>query len=182
MAASTGLRQSSMLVSVSCSYRISWRSFSRRRPSPSSLMRSCRPIIMFRSMPEVKCLPSPRSTTARTSGVASAHCMLARMSCHICQFMALAFSGRLSVSVATWPSICVRMISNCMGCLAERLCLVGRQERGQPCAHLGAQGLQAAHRTDHHLEVHDLAILIEADHVDALELLVAHARAELQHH
>ena len=56
----------------------------------------------------------------------------------------------------------------------------GQNRRHAP-RHLRAQRLQSARRPHHHLEVDDAAGVVEADHVDALQLLVADLGAELQH-
>ncbi len=113
MAASTGLRQRSRLVSVSCRSRIRLRRFSRVRASQASFTMGRMPIIICRSMPAQKCSPAPCSTATRTAGVRSTHCIAARRSCHICRFIALALSGRFSVTSATWPSRPMRRVSNC---------------------------------------------------------------------
>ena len=45
---------------------------------------------------------------------------------------------------------------------------------------MGAERLEAARRADHHGEVDDLPVLVEANDVDPVELLILHARAELE--
>ena len=51
---------------------------------------------------------------------------------------------------------------------------------GKPCAHLGTQCLQATQGSHHHLKLDNLAVLVKAHQVYALELFVADAGAELQ--
>ena len=62
--------------------------------------------------------------------------------------------------------------------LAKSLAAVG----SETSLHLVAQGLQAAHGPDHDLEFDNFPLAIEADHVDALELTIAHPGAELEDH
>ncbi len=63
-----------------------------------------------------------------------------------------------------------------------RLRPCSRPDRRQAPAHFLAEGLEAAHGADHHFEVDDPAVVVEANHVDAFQFAFADPRAELQHH
>ncbi|MOA25957.1 hypothetical protein D3C78_1467170 [compost metagenome] len=103
MAAITGLRHSSRLLTLACRPTISRRNLSRLRASQLTSMARCMFISIARSMPAQKCLPLPDSTTARTSGCASHHSIACCNSCHIASFSELALSGRFST---TWATCC----------------------------------------------------------------------------
>jgi hypothetical protein len=56
------------------------------------------------SRPEEKARPAPVTTTARTVGSPAALAAAASSSPNIWRSMALSFSGRSRVTVATWPA------------------------------------------------------------------------------
>ena len=115
MAASTGLRQRSMLVSDACKSRITRRSFSRLRPSQLSSTSSATPASMARSIPEVKLVPFALITATRACDVASIQSKARRISSHIIRFIALALPGRL-----------MRMCAMCLSTLSCRVSNSGK--------------------------------------------------------
>src|SRR5262245_15845504 len=117
--------------------------------SGSALWAPPRASISLRSMPEQKAGPAPRTTTTRTSRLASSASKRSRSEARRAAFMALRCPGRLRVTVAT-PSSMAQRTSSDMTCLlgarGGRETADGLEHKGAPSHGIGIVALELQER------------------------------------
>src|SRR5262244_1762850 len=117
--------------------------------SGSALWAPPRASISLRSMPEQKAGPAPRTTTTRTSRLASSASKRSRSEARRAAFMALRCPGRLRVTVATPLSMAQRTSSD-MACLLGardgREATDGLEHEGAPLRGIGIVALELEER------------------------------------
>src|SRR6266481_3855023 len=119
--------------------------------------------ISLRSMPEQKAGPAPRTTTTRTSRLASRSSKRSRREASSAEFMALRWPGRLRVTVATPLSIAHRTSS-------DMACLLGVRRWRE-----GAHGVE--HERAPARGVGVIGLKLQEGGVDAEVEIALHARA-----
>src|SRR5215467_6825639 len=117
--------------------------------SGSALCAPPRASISLRSIPEQKAGPAPRTTTTRTSRLASSVSKRSRSEARRAAFMALRCPGRLRVTVATPPSMAQRTSSDMrdlLGARGGREATDGLEHEGAPSHGIGIVALELEER------------------------------------
>src|SRR3989454_9319953 len=112
------------MASPCTSAMVGWRERSTRcstpTTSPSGSRAPARDSISFKSMPAQNAGPAPRTSTTRTSRRLSRSSKAARSPVSIAVFMALRWSGRFMVTVATPSAMAVRISSDMAAMVSSR--------------------------------------------------------------